>query len=284
MIRVEHLYHSYRNDGQYQVEDVTFQIEQGEIFGFLGPNGAGKSTTQKILTGLLPLQKGTVEIAGAPINRASRSLFNLIGVCFEQPNVYKKLTGSENLEFFRALYEVPTAEPKALLQQMGIADAANRRTSEYSKGMLQRLMLARSLLNNPRIWFLDEPTSGLDPTTAQAVKQLIRERKAAGTTIFLTTHDMHVAEELCDRVAFINAGKIVAMDAPRSLKLRFGEKIVQVEYRTNGKVESERFPLAGTHARQRLYDLIEAGQAETIHTQEASLEEIFIAVTGRGLS
>ncbi len=284
MIRVEHLFHSYGRNDQFQVADVSFTIAEGEVFGFLGPNGAGKSTTQKILTGLLPLQRGTVEIAGSPIGQAGRHIFNQIGVSFEQPNVYKKLTGLENLEFFRGLYDVPTADPRELLKLMGLADAANKRAGEYSKGMLQRLVLARSLLNNPRLWFLDEPTGGLDPATAKEVRQLIRDKQKAGVTVFLTTHDMHVADELCDRVAFLDAGKIVALDAPRNLKLRYGEKIVVVEHRVDGRVDVERLPLADEQGRRRLYQLIEEGRAETIHSQEASLEQVFIALTGKGLS
>jgi fluoroquinolone transport system ATP-binding protein len=283
MIRVENLYHSYGRNNQFQVEDVSFQVKEGEIFGFLGPNGAGKSTTQKIITGLLPLQRGTVQVAGVDIRKPSRQLFNRIGVSFEQPNLYRKLTGLENLQFFRALYDVPTAEPKELLKRFGLEDAANRRAGAYSKGMQQRLVLARSLLNNPTIWFLDEPSSGLDPVTAQEVKRMIKTRREEGTTIFLTTHDMHVAEELCDRVAFINEGKIVALDTPRALKLRFGEKLLKVEYRVNGRVETERLAMAKGQDRQKLYHLMDEGKVETVHTQEASLEEVFIAVTGRGL-
>jgi fluoroquinolone transport system ATP-binding protein len=283
MIRVENLYHSYGRNNQFQVEDVSFEVKEGEIFGFLGPNGAGKSTTQKIITGLLPLQRGKVEVAGVDIRKPDRKLFNRIGVSFEQPNLYKKLTGLENLQFFRALYDVPTAEPKELLKRFGLEDAANRRAGAYSKGMQQRLVLARSLLNNPTIWFLDEPSSGLDPVTAQEVKRMIKTKREEGTTIFLTTHDMHVAEELCDRVAFINEGKIVALDTPRALKLRFGEKLLKVEYRVNGKVEMERLAMAEGQDRQKLYQLMDEGKVETVHTQEASLEEVFIAVTGRGL-
>jgi fluoroquinolone transport system ATP-binding protein len=283
MIRVENLYHSYGRNNQFQVEDVSFQVKEGEIFGFLGPNGAGKSTTQKIITGLLPLQRGKVEVAGIDIRKPDRKLFNRIGVSFEQPNLYKKLTGLENLAFFRALYDVPTAEPKELLKRFGLEDAANKRAGAYSKGMQQRLVLARSLLNNPTIWFLDEPTTGLDPVTAQEVKHMIQIRREEGTTIFLTTHDMHVAEALCDRVAFINEGKIVALDTPRALKLRFGEKLLKVEYRVNGRVEMERLAMAKGDDRQKLYQLMDEGKVETVHTQEASLEEVFIAVTGRGL-
>lgn len=283
MIRVEGLYFSYGHNDQYQVQNVSFHVPRGEIFGFLGPNGAGKSTTQKILTGLLPVQKGTVQLAGTDVRRAGRRVFNRIGVLFEQPNVYKKLTGLENLQFFAGLYDVPTEDPRELLRSFGLGDAMNRRAGEYSKGMLQRLMVARSLLNRPEIWFLDEPTSGLDPATAVAVKDLIRQRQAAGTTIFLTTHNMHDADELCHRVAFLNAGRIVALDTPRNLKLAYGEQMVRVEYRAGGQVTAEVLSLNRAEDRQRFCRLVEGGQLETVHSQEASLEDIFIAVTGRGL-
>ncbi|MFZ5824995.1 MAG: ABC transporter ATP-binding protein [Bacillota bacterium] len=284
MIRVEQLFHSYGRNDQYQVHDVSFEVAEGQIFGFLGPNGAGKSTTQKILTGLLPLQKGRVEIAGVDITRSTRELFNQIGVSFEQPNLYRKLTGLENLEFYRGLYSVPTADPKDLLRLMGLEAAANKRAGDYSKGMQMKLVLARSLLNRPKIWFLDEPTSGLDPTTSQSVKELIRQKRAEGTTIFLTTHNMQVADELCDQVAFLNAGRIAAMDTPRNLKLQYGDRLVRVEFRVNGQVEAERLSLTSEEGRRRLYHLMESGVVETIHSQEATLETVFITVTGRGLN
>ncbi|HYF94491.1 MAG TPA: ABC transporter ATP-binding protein [Symbiobacteriaceae bacterium] len=283
MITVEHLFHSYAHDGTFQVNDVSFRVEKGEIFGFLGPNGAGKSTTQKILTGLLPLQKGRVAIAGVEIEHSDRRLLNKIGVSFEHPNVYRKLTGLENLTFFADLYDVPTADPRELLRLLGLGEAMGKRAGEYSKGMLQRLVLARSLLNRPEIWFLDEPTSGLDPATAAMIKDLIREKQAGGTTIFLTTHNMHDAEELCDRVAFLNEGRIAALDTPRNLQLAHGERRVLVEYRDGTRVAAELLSLEQEAGRRRLHELTEHGLVETIHSQEASLEQIFIAVTGRGL-
>lgn len=284
MITVEHLSHSYGHDDTYQVRDVTFSIAEGEIFGFLGPNGAGKSTVQKIMTGLLPLQQGRVTVAGMDIDRADRGLFNQVGVSFEQPNLYAKLTGLENLRFHAGLYDVETVEPMVLLRQFGLEGAANQRVAEYSKGMQHRLVLARSLLNRPRIWFLDEPTSGLDPGHAREVKDMIKARRDEGVTIFLTTHDMHVADELCDRVAFLNLGQIVAMDAPRELKLAHGEHVLAVERRVDGHVERDRFDQSRPEDLARLYDLLQAGRVETIHSQEATLESVFIALTGRGLA
>lgn len=284
MIHVEHLYHAYRRDGQYQVNDVSFEVAEGEILGFLGPNGAGKSTIQKVLTGLLPLQQGQVRIAGEDVTRTGRRIYNQIGVAFEQPHLYKRLTGLENLAFFAGLYDVPTVDPLVLLERFGLAEAARQRAGAYSKGMQQRLNLARSLLNRPRIWFLDEPTAGLDPASAQMVRALIREQQREGVTVFLTTHDMYAADALCDRVAFLDEGRMVALDAPRELKLRYGERVLAVEHRVDGQVLTERLNQADPQHRRRLSELLESGAVETVHSQEATLETVFIALTGRGLA
>lgn len=285
MIKVKDLYHSYTNDDRYAVNGITFNVEKGEIFGFLGPNGAGKSTTQNILTGLLPLQKGDVKIAGIDIRKPNIDFFNMIGVSFEQPNLYKKLTGYENLDFYRKMYDVATEDPKELLRLVGLEQAINKKAGEYSKGMQQRLVFARSLINKPRLWFLDEPVSGLDPTTSAMIKEVIKEKASEGITVFLTTHNMHVADELCDRVAFINNGKIELIDSPRNLKLKYGERLVKVEYRENGNgsVNKEVLSMVKEEDARRLNELVKSGVVETMHTMEASLEDIFMKVTGRGL-
>ena len=283
MLRVKNLHHSYQQNDQYAVEDVSFQIEKGKIFGFLGPSGAGKSTTQNILIGLLPLQKGEATIAGINIQNATEEFFNLIGVSFEQPNLYKKLTGYENLEFYRKMFHVPTEDSRELLRQVGLEGATDKKAGSYSKGMQQRLVFARSMVNNPQMWFLDEPTSGLDPTTASKIKDIIWRKKQSGTTIFLTTHNMHIADELCDEVAFIHDGKISLIDSPRNLKLRYGEKFIRVEYREQDNLKKENLSMVEEKDKQRLNQLIAAGHIETLHSQEATLEEIFIKVTGRGL-
>lgn len=283
MIKVKNLYHSYTNDENYAVENISFEIKEGEIFGFLGPSGAGKSTTQQILIGLLPLQKGEASIDGYDIKKPTEELFNLLGVSFEHPNVYKKLSGFENLEFYRKMFSVKTEDPIKLLRMVGLEDAANKKAGGYSKGMLQRLVFARSMINNPKIWFLDEPTSGLDPNTASEIKKIIRKKNDEGATIFLTTHNMYIAEELCDRIALINEGKIELIDSPRNLKLKYGEKLIKVEYKENGKLLKESLSMVSDRDKERLNKLISAGKLETMHSQEATLEEIFIKVTGRGL-
>jgi fluoroquinolone transport system ATP-binding protein len=284
MIAVENLTHDYEGKGSPSVRNVSFSVEDGTIFGFLGPSGAGKSTTQALMTGLLTIQQGTITYDGRSLSEQGNAFYNRIGVSFEHPNVFGKLTGLENLRYHAGLYSVPTEDPKRLLEMVGLGDAANRRVAAYSKGMKQRLIFARSLVNNPSILFLDEPTSGLDPTTAERVKDIIRQKRADGATIFLTTHNMVTADQLCDVVAFLNDGEVVAMDAPRELKLAYGERSVAVEHRDNGSVTRDvLFPEKADDA-ARLKSLIDTGRVETIHSQEATLEQIFIRLTGRGLA
>jgi fluoroquinolone transport system ATP-binding protein len=228
MITVEHLYHSYSKDEVYAVKDVSFDIPKGEVFGFLGPSGAGKSTTQGVLTGLLRLQKGHVTVAGYDVKRLERKMFNQIGMSFEQSNVYSKMTALENLKFYSRLFDVPTRSPEALLDLVGLTGKGNIRAGEFSKGMKHRLTFARSMINSPELWFLDEPTTGLDPAIASIIKDIIREENQKGVTVFLTTHNMYIADELCDRVAFIVDGEIRLIDSPKNLKLQYGENLVKV--------------------------------------------------------
>jgi fluoroquinolone transport system ATP-binding protein len=284
MIEVNHLYHDYEGKGSYAVKDVSFEIARGEIFGFLGPSGAGKSTVQNILIGLLAVQRGEVKYEGISITDLDARFFNRLGVSFEHPNLYGRLTGYENLKYYAGLFDGPTANPSTLLEAVGLTEAAHRRVSAYSKGMRQRLVFARSLINNPRMLFLDEPTSGLDPNTAGLVKNLIRQKQEQGTTIFLTTHTMTVADELCDRIAFLNDGQIVGLDTPRNLKLQYGQRAVQVEYSDNGTVHACLYFLDNPVDNQSFSQVIQTANVQTIHSQEATLEEIFIKLTGRGLT
>ncbi len=283
MISVEHLYHSYARNDVYAVKDVSFEIPKGEVFGFLGPSGAGKSTTQGILTGLLRLQKGQVSVAGYDVKDLKNSMFNRIGMSFEQSNVYSKLTARENLQFFAKLYDVPTRDPDELLRLVGLDGKGQVRAGEFSKGMKHRLTFARSMLNNPELWFLDEPTTGLDPAIAATIKGIIREQNQQGVTVFLTTHNMYIADELCSRVAFIVDGEIQLIDSPKNLKLQHGQSLVTVEYGDDGKLVSETLSTVDAEGKQRLIDLIASQRIRTMHTREATLEEIFIQVTGREL-
>ncbi len=284
MIKVENLYHSYNNDDEYAVKDANFEIPEGEIFGFLGPSGAGKSTTQGILTGLLPLQKGIVTVAGYDVKTIKRKMFNKIGMSFEQSNVYSKMTAKENLDFYRKLFDVETRDSEELIKLVGLDGKENVRAGEFSKGMKHRLTFARSMINNPELWFLDEPTTGLDPAIAADIKDIIREQNNKGVTIFLTTHNMFIADELCDRVAFIIDGEIKLIDSPKKLKLAYGEQMVEVEYQKNGGIATETFSTVLEEEKKRLQEVIANHDIQSMHTKEATLEEIFIKVTGRGLA
>ncbi len=283
MIEVSDLRYTYPGADESAVHGLRFEVARGEIFGFLGPNGAGKSTTQKILIGLLRGYEGTVSVLGTRLTDWDSDFYEHIGVAFEFPNHYLKLTGLENLTYFRALYSEGTNSPGELLEKVDLADAGGMPVSQYSKGMKCRLSIARSLLNVPDILFLDEPTTGLDPVSARRIKDLIREQREAGTTVFLTTHDMVVADELCDRVGFIVDGQIVLIDAPRNLKLEYGAHRVRVEYLENGRTERREFPLDGLGGDAAFLNLIKHPELQTIHTLEATLEDVFIRVTGKRL-
>ncbi|MEA3422928.1 MAG: ABC transporter ATP-binding protein [Bacillota bacterium] len=283
MISVSNLYHSYSNDEKYAVKNVSFEIQEGEVFGFLGPSGAGKSTTQAILTGLLQLQKGVVTVAGYDIKHIKNEMFNKIGMSFEQSNVYSKMTGKENLDFYRKLFDVETRTPEELLELVGLGDKADIKAGEYSKGMKHRLTFARSMINNPTVWFLDEPTTGLDPAIASEIKEIIKEQNKKGVTIFLTTHNMYIADELCDRVGFIVDGELKLVDSPKNLKLQYGEKFVEVEYQNGKEVIKESLSFIKKDDIERLKEIMDYYEIQTMHTKEATLEEIFIKVTGREL-
>ena len=283
MIKVKNLYHSYSRDDKYAVKDASFEIEKGEIFGFLGPSGAGKSTTQGVLTGLLQLQKGEVTVAGFDVKKISNKMFNDIGMSFEQSNVYNKMTAKENLAFYSKLFDVETRDPQELLEMVGLGDKANIKAGEFSKGMKHRLTFARSMINNPSIWFLDEPTTGLDPAIAATIKDIIWNEKKKEVTTFLTTHNMFIADELCDRVAFIVDGEIKLIDSPRNLKLQYGAKLVDIEYLKDNEIVMESLSTIEEKDRGRIKEILDKYEVQTMHTKEATLEEIFIKVTGRGL-
>lgn len=285
MIEVKQLSYTYPGASRKAIDEVTFSIERGRIFGFLGPNGAGKSTTQNVMTGLLPVQGGQVLFNGKPLREYGRRLFNDIGVSFEHPNLYEKLTGLENLQYYAALFSAQEIIPaERLLDMVGLGDVKHKRVGQYSKGMKQRLVFARAIQHRPSVLFLDEPTGGLDPVTSAQIKDIILAEKERGATIFLTTHNMLLADEICDVVAFINEGRILVQDSPRNLKLEYGQKAVKVEYKKDGEITSELLFFERAEDQARLSELIAAGKVETLHSQEASLEQIFIKFAGRGLS
>lgn len=284
VIEVSTLSYTYQGTERAAIESLEFGSGRGEIFGLLGPNGAGKSTTQKILIGLLRDYQGAVRVLGRDLSDWSSGYYEHIGVAFEFPNHYLKLTGQENLAYFRSLYEGATRSPAELLERVDLADDAAKPVSQYSKGMKRRLSVARALLNDPEMLFLDEPTGGLDPVGGRRIKELIREQRELGKTVFLTTHDMVVADDLCDRVAFIVDGAITTVDSPRQLKLRHGEPRVCVEFAQGESTSSEVFALADLADNPAFLEVLREREVQTIHSLEATLEDVFIQITGRSLS
>ena len=283
MITVENLSFTYPKAAEPALRGLSFGIARGEIFGFLGPSGAGKSTTQKILIGLLKDYQGQVSVLGKDLKDWRADYYERIGVSFEAPNHYLKLTALENLRYFAALYGNATQEPRGLLERVGLGADGDKPVSQFSKGMKNRLNVARALLHDPELLFLDEPTTGLDPVNARLIKELIEEQRSAGKTVFLTTHNMTVADELCDRVGFIVDGEVILIDAPRELRLRYGRRVVRVEYQTAGRMATRDFPLETLGDDAEFIALLRGGKVQTIHTLEATLEDIFIEVTGRRL-
>lgn len=279
-ITVSDLRVRYPGASRWAVDGISFTVDGGEIFGFLGPNGAGKSTTQKVLTRLLRAYEGRAEVLGRPVREWGPEYFEHIGVGFELPAHFSRLTARQNLEAFASLYSMPVEPADGLLAAVGLEDATDEVVAGFSKGMKMRLNLARALVNQPRVLFLDEPTSGLDPVHTTMVKALIRDQAARGRSVFLTTHDMAAAEQLCDRVAFMVDGRLVATDTPRGFRLRHGAPTVRVEYREADGLVRREFPLEHIGADPDFLNLLRRGHVETIHTREASLDDVFVTVTG----
>ncbi len=281
-IEVDGLCYSY---GDLEaVKDVSFGVRPGEILGFLGPNGAGKSTTIKMLTGQLTPKGGTARILGREIGHDDPEIQARIGVCFEEKNLYLNMTALENLDFHASLFGIKRPDSMEILRRVGLADRAKDRVSTFSKGMRQRMMISRAFINQPSILFLDEPTDGLDPVTSAAIRTTIKQEAERGAAVLLTTHDMFEADALSDRVAFINEGRIVAIDTSENLKLKYGKRSVKIRLRDGEGVREEHIPLDSDDTSGRLAELAASPDLLTIHTEEATLEAIFIELTGRGLA
>jgi len=216
-IQVQNLTRNY--NGLCAVNEISFSVERGEIFGFLGPNGAGKTTTIRMLTGQLRPSSGTAQVMGYDVVEDRQQLKPCIGVVFDNQNIYARLSARDNLRFFARLYRIPTARVEEVLAQVGLTKRAGDKVSNYSNGMTQRLVIARGLLHKPDVLFLDEPTRGLDPNVARDIRSLITSLARQGMTVFLTTHYMEEADQLSSRVAIINQGQIVALDTPEHLKM-----------------------------------------------------------------
>lgn len=266
------------------VNRISFTVGEGKILGFLGPNGAGKTTTVKMLTGQLKPKGGKATLLGMDVAKNVEAVQGDIGVCFETTNLYEKMSAVENLKLFARLFGITNFDPDILLGKVDLAGRGKDRVETYSKGMKQRLMVARSMINSPRVLFLDEPTAGLDPASSEAIRNIILEERERGATVFLTTHDMLEADKLSDQVAFMNQGQIVALDTPLNLKQKYGKRALRAKVSTkNGELVDREIILDTPETPQAIQKLFSQENVVTIHSEEATLEDIFINITGRGL-
>jgi fluoroquinolone transport system ATP-binding protein len=289
MFQVNNLTFRYPKNKENTINGINFALEEGEIFGLLGPSGVGKSTTQKILIKLLEGYGGEVLFKGNNLKSYGKEFYQEIGVGFEMPVHFSKLTANENLNFFKQLYK-SNGDTDELLKRVGLYEDREKQVGEYSKGMKVRLNFVRALLNNPTILFLDEPTNGLDPQNARIIKDMIKEFKQQGGTVLLTTHLMNDVDELCDRVAFMARGKIVEIETPKSLKLKHGDRKVELEYSEgdlvesdihgNGAVRKETFDLDSLRTNEAFMNIVKTKEIITMHSKETTLDDIFIKVTG----
>lgn len=279
MFKVENLHFSYPKNKEETIKGLDFEIQQGEIFGLLGPSGVGKSTTQKILIKILKDYQGEISYKGKNLKDYGQEFYEEIGVGFEIPVHFSKLTAMENLNFFQKLYKNHN-DIEELLKRVGLYEDRNKKVAEYSKGMKVRLNFVKALLNHPTMLFLDEPTAGLDPKNARIIKNLIKEYKEGGGTVILTTHLMNDVEELCDRVAFMAEGKVVEINSPKNLKIQHGQRVVDVEFEQNDSTRMESYNLDGLKEDDRFFDVVKNHRIITMHSKENTLDDIFIQLTG----
>lgn len=258
------------------VDTVSIEIDCGKVFGMLGPNGAGKTTLIKMLTGQTTPTSGSGSVAGFDILTQRKEIHRAIGIVFDNPNLYDEMSGYQNLVFAARLYGVAKPNIDNLLKKFTLEQSAHKKVKTYSKGMKQKLLIARALLHDPRILFLDEPTTGLDPHAAKVLRELILELARQDLTIFLTTHYISEADYLCDQVAFIDRGEIIATGSPESLKQEHSRRFVNVI--CNDRTTS-RFHLDSKHERQLLADLISQDNITSIHSEEISLEQVYLKLT-----
>ncbi|AZO95841.1 ABC transporter ATP-binding protein [Halocella sp. SP3-1] len=283
------------------VEDISLQVKKGEVFGFLGPNGAGKTTTIRIMTGLLPASSGCCKVLGEEISGVDSDFYRKIGIVFENNNLYMRLSGEKNLRFFASMYQLDNDIVYHLLEKFALLDAAKRPVKSYSKGMKQRLLICRALLHDPKLLILDEPTSGLDPMSVEIIHQAIEEFRDTGKTVFLSTHYMEEADSLCDRLAFINKGSLIAVERPVVLKERYGESYIEIKVLLDkGQESAEMFEeiinqddilelddnimtiklsLINNDVGLRLDKIRSKSKVLSIHSREATLHDVFMRLT-----
>lgn len=258
------------------ISSLTFDVNKGEILGFLGPSGSGKTTTINILTGQLTPDQGQSSILGKSSTNLNEEDLANIGLITENSGYYEKLSLYDNLLFFAKLYDVPQGDLDDLMKRVGLYDRRKTLAEKLSTGMKQRMLLVRAIINKPQVLFLDEPTSGLDPSTSQSIHELIKELQAEGTTIFLTTHDMHEATILCDKIVLLNKGQIVEAGTPSDLIQKYNtDKRVKITYQS-GKEDYLSFSELG--------QVSQTDDILTIHSCEPTLEDVFIQLTGGKLN
>lgn len=279
IIEIKNLNFSYTKNPF--LKNINISVNKGEIFGFLGPSGAGKSTLQKILTGLIKDYSGSASVLGIECRNHKSSFYEKIGVDFEFPSVYEKLTAYQNLKYFSSLYSSDKRDIEKLFDDVGLFNDKDKKVKQYSKGMKSRLNFIKALVHNPDVLFLDEPTSGLDPNNAEIMKSMILKEKNDGRTIILTTHNMADAAELCDRVAFIVNGQIKALDTPHNLIMSEGASKLRYTYNDhNGNEIKKEISLNFISEDKTLNELIKKNKITSIHSSEPTLNDIFIKVTG----
>lgn len=263
--------------------NISFDVRRGEIFGFLGPSGAGKSTLQKVLTGLCTNYTGSAQILGVESRKHKNDFYEKIGVDFEFPSLYEKMTARENLKYFASLYSGEKRDIDELLSDVGLLSHGDKKVKEFSKGMKSRLNFIKALVHNPELLFLDEPTSGLDPNNARIMKEMILAEREKGKTIIITTHNMLDATELCDRVVFIVDGQMKALDTPRNFIMSKGAVRVTYTYIENDMECTGSCQLDEIKYDELLNMLISENRLKSIHSTEPTLNDIFIEITGAKL-
>ena len=265
---------------QTALNNLSFEIEEGEFFGFLGPSGAGKTTTIKLLTHQLKATAGDITVLGKDISSISRQDYDKVGILTDNSGLYERLSVWDNLALYARLKSLPNSRVEEVLEAVGLADQKTKPAKTLSKGMKQRLTLAQAILHNPTLLFLDEPTAALDPSTAGSIRKLLAQLNKQGTTIFLTTHNMEEADQLCHRVAFLNNGSIAESGSPSGLKLKFAPNRVHALLANGTVLEEAKTPegLASIAALATGQEILQ------IHSLEPNLEEVFLQVTGRNLA
>ncbi len=275
VFEVKNLKYKYPKNSNYTIKGINFEVKKGEIFGLLGPSGAGKSTTQKVLIGLHKNYEGTVKYNGKDLSKLDHSYYEEIGIGFELPVAYTKLTLRENINFYKSLYKNnENIEP--LVKKLKLWDDMDKPIGEFSKGMKMRFNFIRALINKPKVLFLDESTNGLDPVNASVMKDIVVDFAKKGGTVFITTHLMQDVEEICDRAAFVVNGDIKEIAEVKELRRKYGKREVTVE--VDGKETIFDMDTLGTN--EDFIKLIKNGKVDAIHSGETSLDKIFIEVTG----